>query len=159
MNYKHLFAIHKHLLKREMPDDLIPIFFDYLGDLNETVEDLTNQHCWYKITYDDIDYFRNDQYKLVKSWCRKHGGHYCSICHKVYDIRATWEFKQHCRGNVHNRNLKNDKNLAPPTKDEIFKAMKHKYTHFWIHSVQSDQRTKPKRQIRTLLAEKINPFK
>ena len=116
MNYKHLFTIHRQLLKRDIPDDLMPVFFEYLGDLNETLDDLTNQNCWYKITYDDIDYIRNQQDKLVKMWQRRHGGHYCLVCKKVYDIRATWEFKQHCRGKVHTRNLKKDDNFDPPNK-------------------------------------------
>ena len=159
MNYKHLFAIHKQLLKHEMPDDLIPLFFDYLGDLNETVHDMINQHCWWRITYDDTDFILAQNNKLARTWSRTHGGHYCTICDKIYDIRATWEFKQHCRGRVHKRNLEKDKNSGPPTKDQILKAMKHKYHSFYIHVLESLHRTKPKRQITTLLAEKINPFK
>ena len=119
MNHRHLFAIHKQLLRRNIPDDLMPIFFDYLGDLNESVDDLTNKHCWYKITYDDTEYFRTHDDKLVKSWCRKRGGHYCNVCNKVYDIYVSWEFKQHCRGKVHCRNIiKKKKNKIQPSQQK-----------------------------------------
>ena len=158
MNYKHIFAIQKQLLKQNVPEDVIPLFFEYIGDLKETPNDLINKQCFYKITHDDIEYCRNSQNKLVKTWKRVYAGHYCTICEKIYDIQQKWEFKKHCKGNVHKRNINKNENTSPPTKKEILEALKHKYVSFWIHDLESKHKKNPKRQIRTILCEKINPY-
>ena len=47
--YKKISTIQNCLYDNDVPTDLHSIFFDFYGDLDESVDDLNNKHCFYKI--------------------------------------------------------------------------------------------------------------
>ena len=49
--FKHTLALNRALIRQDVPDDLIPIFFQYVGDFKETPDDLINKHCWSRMEY------------------------------------------------------------------------------------------------------------
>ena len=94
-NYKNLFTISRSLLKNNIPDDLIPIFFEYLGNLNESVTDLKNKHCWAEIKYYDLD----DKFDRTF-------GHYCFCCNELYLLHTDTQLKRHALSKNHIKKLK-----------------------------------------------------
>ena len=144
-HYKKLFAIHKQLLKREIPEDVIPLFFEFLGDLNETPSDLDNKHCFYEVTYEKPYYLTDG--KTVFTTIEYELGYYCNVCNKILLVKTEKQLKLHCRSNVHCRNLRtysgkppqmhrvqeqfqlknfNWNRYSPRTKKEIAKSVKIK---------------------------------
>ena len=101
-HYKKLFTIHRELLKRKIPDDIVPIFFDYLGEnLDETGEDLINRHCFYEVKCKE----KYKSYRQIKYHTYKFG-HYCQVCDKIYKIRLPNQFLSHKNSSMHQKKLK-----------------------------------------------------
>ena len=77
----------------------------------------------------------------------------------MYNIRDQWEFKQHCRGNCHKKNLiKRRDTYIEPTRSELLNAVLKKYSMFVMWRFHSQNRKKAKRQIVSIQSEKIKPF-
>ena len=128
IDYKLIFTIQRQLLKRSIPDDLIPTFFEYIGNPNETGYDLANKYCFYEVYYDKI--VQRPQYKFLvygENWLF---GHYCSICNKLYEFEQPNQFWKHIRGSVHTRKI--EKNPYPKEVElETIKTLfKKKYWPF-----------------------------
>ena len=124
-HYKKFFTIQRQLLKCEIPEDLIPIFFDYLGKLDETVEELDNKHCFYKITHD----------KDAKA-PDTHFGTYCNVCKKVMFLKTPKQLHLHCTSKGHRNHYKSYKGFSPrmyEIQHEIitkhYRWMKYRYKH------------------------------
>ena len=128
--YKLLFKIHKELLKQSMPDDLIPIFFDYLGKLDETADDLINKRCFHSIHYEHPSVF-------IKTALF---GHYCSVCDKIYMIFAPHQFTNHCKSKIHHTNLKNNKYIEP-NDIRIRQLVYNKHPKMWQWKPKLKERT------------------
>ena len=111
--YNYIFAINKGLLKRNVPEDLIPTFLDYVGDPRERREDLCNKFCFYGIVID----FKRCKNVLF--------GYYCNVCEKVYLLESPCEFKKHIKGSFHKKRLRNYSE-EPPKDEKIYKAVFHK---------------------------------
>ena len=124
MNYKKIFTIHRHLLKNDMPDDLIPIFFEYLGDIDETVEELKNRHCFYEVQC--LWHVANKIFQR----CRI--GYYCKLCEKMYMIQTQSQFKAHLNSVYHRKQLKcgKDYKLTPPTVNDMEYWLKLKHPQY-----------------------------
>lgn len=105
-NFKKIFLINKFLMKHEMPEDLVPTFFYYLGDTDETAIDLENKHCFYAAKYDDATYNKNVLF-----------GHYCTYCDKLYLLYSNAQLKQHSRSKYHQKMLLNK--MRPITRVSI----------------------------------------
>ena len=65
MNFRKLFVITREFQKHDMYDDLIQLALEFLGDLDETVEELRNKHAFVRIE---------------TSITHKIFGHYCHHC-------------------------------------------------------------------------------
>ena len=102
-HYKKLFTIQKCLRQHNVPDDLIPIFFQYLGDLNETEVDLINKYCFYKVCYDD-PYFRPNG--TIFTTIHTHLGYYCNVCERILKYKSHKQLKNHIKIKSHQNNIK-----------------------------------------------------
>ena len=130
-HYKKLFAIHKQLLKHEIPEDVIPLFFEYLGRLNETAEDLDNKHCFYTVYYKK-PYYKPDGKTLFTS-IKYEFGHYCNVCKKIYLVRTPKQLKLHCKSKGHSSNLELY-NGAPPKMHNVRNQFVMKDFHWGRYS-------------------------
>ena len=107
--YKTIKAIQQGLYENDVPDDLFDMMFQFYGDFDETIDDLINKHCFYKI--------------LCSSFIRELKGYYCSVCNKFLEFRTTKQLKRHTLCKSHRIRLqKYIKNEKQPTKDEIRKC-------------------------------------
>ena len=118
-HYKKFFIIQKQLLKHNVPEDVIPIFFDYLGKLDETLDDLDNKHCFYEITCNNDD---------------THFGTYCNVCEKILFLKTPKQLHLHCASKGHRNHLGCYRGLSPQMhriKHEIvtkhYRWMKYRY--------------------------------
>lgn len=107
--YKTIKAIQQGLYDNDVPDDLFDMIFEYYGDFDETIDDLINKHCFYKI--------------LCSSLIQELKGYYCSVCNKFLEFRTTKQLKRHCNCKEHRKKLKQHSVLDRKiTKDEIRKC-------------------------------------
>ena len=81
--------IHKSLLLNEVSDDIVPIIFDYLGDVKESPVDLVNRFSCKLICSKTADN------KLVVR------GHYCTVCDKYLRLRTKKALARHIRSDGH----------------------------------------------------------
>ena len=49
MNYRKFFVITREFQKKHMPDDLMQLAFEFLGDIDESVSDMINKHAFVRI--------------------------------------------------------------------------------------------------------------
>ena len=68
MSYRKLFTITRELQKKRVPDDLMQLIFEYVGDLNETSDELIDKHAFYRIE----DLISGKTY-----------AHYCKCCEQI----------------------------------------------------------------------------
>ena len=99
--YRHIFAINKALLKRNIPEDLIPTILEFVGDPTETREDLCNKFAFYEIVID----FKRCENCLF--------GYYCNVCEKVYLLESPCEFRKHINASFHKKKLIDYSEEAP----------------------------------------------
>lgn len=112
--YKTIKAIQQGLYDNDVPDDLFDLIFDYYGDLNETVDDLINKHCFHKI--------------LCSSLIQELKGYYCSVCHKFLELKTMKQLKRHCSCHEHRTKLQNHLDVEQKyTKDDIRKCCADKW--------------------------------
>lgn len=116
-----------------MPDDLIPIFLDYTGDINQTPEELENSHCFFKVEYDG-HYF--DGMLTIRD-CTF--GHYCAICKKLYLLRGPAGLKRHIKSANHQSMFKRrGYRWRPPAKNDIIHwFIKKNYRYRCLNDVDS----------------------
>ena len=91
MNYKKLFAITRQLQRREMPDDLMQLTLEFVGDLNETRKDLRHKHLFCQI--------RNSV--TGEKYC-----HYCKSCDQILMYKTSAGLRHHVKSNKHCTNTK-----------------------------------------------------
>lgn len=114
MNYNKLFCIQKELYKHSIPDDLVPIFFDYIGDLDETSIDLINKRCFWKIEYKHPTLFKNYYFRL---------GYYCNVCNKILQHTSVKQLKNHTKTKTHHVTLyENKKNFEADLELKLYKV-------------------------------------
>ena len=102
-HYNRFFAIQRQLHKYSMPEDLVPIVFDYLGKLNETYDDLINKRCLWLIDYEDtLPFYMSKPY-------RQEMGHYCNVCNKVLFVLNENQLKRHLKSLEHKKTIKHMK--------------------------------------------------
>ena len=132
IDYKKLFVIHKHLLKNHIPDDLMLLFFEYIGDLNESVSDLVTKHCFYIVRYKYPYLIAPKEHYMVE----RVFGHYCNLCKKLYIMQSPAQIRHHIRSNIHRFNLKHwDKIPAGrPTQLQMVLAFKNKHYNWYTWS-------------------------
>ena len=84
------------------------MMFQFYGDFDETIDDLINKHCFYKI--------------LCSSLIQELKGYYCSVCDRFLELKTRKQLKRHCKCKKHRINIKNHLTHKQPTKDEIRKC-------------------------------------
>lgn len=126
-NYKYIFAIHRALLKRDIPDDLMPIFFEYIGNPTETFDDLINKWCFYQISYNSP---RTSLITKKIRYERFSFGHYCSVCDKIYFIFTGSQFRNHIQSRIHQKCIKKYQHAIPILKN-IEYLFKFKSRTYW----------------------------
>ena len=93
-NFKKVLRIHKSLLLYDLPDDIIPLIYEYLGDLDENIIDMYNNHCFYGIYH-----CGDEDYKYVI-------GHWCNICKLHLQLRTEKSLNRHIISQNHNYHLR-----------------------------------------------------
>ena len=112
--YKTIKAIQKGLYDNNVPDDLFDIIFDYYGDFDETIDDLTNKHCFYKI--------------LCSSFIQELKGYYCSVCHKFLELKTIRQLKRHTLCKEHRTKIRNYLDVEQKyTKNDMSKCCAEKW--------------------------------
>ena len=125
MDYKKVFTIHKYLIRNEIPDDLMPIIFEYIGNLDESVEDLINHWCFHQLIMDEPLFSCRDG-KIIYIG-NTIFGFYCSVCQKIYKFQYHRQLREHLEGNVHRFNIKYEPYPKPLTSAEFNLHFKYKY--------------------------------
>ena len=92
--YKKISTIQNCLYDNNVPTDLHSIIFDYYGDLDESVEDLMNKHCFYQIN--------------CSSFIQRLRGYYCQICNKFLEVKSMRQLQRHINSVEHRHNLQDD---------------------------------------------------
>ena len=105
--YKTVKTIQNCLYNYDVPTDLYDIFFDYYGDINESVDDLNNKHCFKIIT--------------CSSFVRRVRGYYCCICNNFLEVKSTKQLKRHIRSKEHCLNLEYDYDFSTSITDDDIK--------------------------------------
>ena len=131
MNYKKLFIIQRELIKQGMPDDLLPLFFSYIGDLDETAIELANKHCFFEIIC--------LMHLTGKKFYRYKLGHYCGICKKLYLIKCKSQMKSHLNSTHHKRKLEFGAKLQTPVTQDLTYWLKMKHPQYSLLSVKEKQ--------------------
>ena len=112
-----------------MPDDLVPIFLDYLGDVYQSPKDLENSNCFFKVEYEP--YYWNRTL-----------GHYCAICKKLYLLKGTAGLKRHLKSAFHQSMFKKrGYKWIPPSKKEIHYWFKKKHYRYRCWDTDTKTRT------------------
>ena len=86
MNFRKLFVITREFQKRDMPDDLMQLTLEFLGDIDESVEELRNKHAFVRIE---------------TSITGKTFGHYCQHCRSFFSYKTNKGLARHCNSNYH----------------------------------------------------------
>ena len=133
MTYKHIFATEQELINRNVPDDLIPIFFDYLGEPTETSLDLSNKHCLYRVDYTAPTIINGE----LRAMTDITFGHYCCLCDKLYLMESDAQILRHMKSRIHNKNLRKNE-PCNPTEKKIKYFFKLKY-FWWFCKPQREQ--------------------
>ena len=110
IDYRKLFVITRELQKKNMPDDLMQLTLEFVGDLNESCEDLMNKYAFCKIS--------NVVTKTTY-------GHYCYYCDRVLWFKTRKGLMRHVKSWIHEDNLENKK--MRKSKMGIIKMFKRKY--------------------------------
>lgn len=110
-DYKRIFRIAKHLRYHNLPEDLIQEIFEFVGEINESIDDLKNSHSFTQF------FHKNTQI------CH---GTYCHYCHKVYFVTSAKHLARHIRSRAHSENLKQDV-FHTPSHNEMISLFKAKY--------------------------------
>ena len=108
MDYRKLFVITRELQKKLMPDDLMQLTFEFVGDLNETVEELSDKHLFYRIE----DLISGKTY-----------AHYCSCCDIILCYKTSKGLARHCESNCHKK-MKEHLPTQKPKKSQIINEFK-----------------------------------
>lgn len=151
MDYKKLFKIQKSLLKNDIPDDLMPIIFEYLGDLNESVDELRNKHAFYKITGNYVARINWIGSTQIIDWKPYTPGHFCNVCQKFYLIHSPAQIRNHINNDYHKKQLKLNK--YPIDYIDTSKLKKQYKIKDWRFKWESEYRKK--KIIESLCWEKI----
>ena len=116
MDYRKLFVITRELQKKRVPDDLMQRIFEYVGDLNETSEELQDKHAFCRIE------------NLITG---KTYMHYCYYCDLVLCYKTNKGLARHCDSQTHKYFTKNVKKKT--TRKEIIDKIKSIYmwSSFW----------------------------
>ena len=117
MDYRKLFVITRELQKKRVPDDLMQLIFEYVGDMNETSEDLNNKYAFCRIE------------NLITG---KTYMHYCFYCDLLLCYKTNKGLARHCDSQSHKYLTK--KNLKKKTSvEEIVDKIKTVYmwSNFW----------------------------
>lgn len=93
-NFKKILRIHKSLLLHDLPDDIIPDIFEYTGDLNESINDMYNNNCFYAVVSK-----RSNGSKIPR-------GHWCHICGRYLQLKSSRQLYRHIISSKHKTLLK-----------------------------------------------------
>ena len=88
MDYRKLFVITRELQKKRVPDDLMQLIFEYVGDMDETIDELQNKHVFYRIE------------NLITG---KTYAHYCSCCDQTLCYKTNKGLARHCQSIYHQK--------------------------------------------------------
>ena len=121
-SYKHIFIIQRQLLKQSVPYDLLPVFFNFLGNVTETQTDLINENCLFRIVC------------AYKGYETVHFGTYCNHCNKMYDIYTNGQYNRHFKSKNHCKNLKINPYPDNPNINNIRLIFLDKFYRFYSYS-------------------------
>ena len=107
MNYRKLFVITREMQKKRMPDDLMQLTFEFIGDLDETLEELKNKHVFSRIQ------------NLISG---KTYAHYCHCCDRILMFKTSKGLMRHVESNGHE--WMNEYEYKRATRDEIKQTFK-----------------------------------
>ena len=91
MNYKKLFVITRQLQRREMPDDLMQLTLEFVGDLDEKRKELRHKHAFCRI----------DNLVTGVTIC-----HYCKHCKIILMYKTNAGLSNHVKSNKHRMNTR-----------------------------------------------------
>ena len=115
-----ILRVYKSLVVRDIPDDVIDLILEFIGDISETDVELVNKRCTHKVNQRSVAKDRN------KSWI--YGGHLCTICERYLALKTQRGMQRHFNSQAHQfklaQHLKNSKILPTAEKDlfEMWKA-------------------------------------
>jgi hypothetical protein len=116
--FRTILRIHKSLLLHDIPDDIMPIIFDYLGDVSETPIELTNKHCFILVCY-KCPYHRALASK----------GHYCLLCNRILELHSKKSLYRHVNSKYHKQQLLQDPDTSVDS-DAIKQAVLQRYSSY-----------------------------
>ena len=93
-NFAKILRIHKSLLLHDIPDDIIPEIFEYTGDLDESINDMYNNNCFYAVVSK-----RSNGSRLTR-------GHWCHICGRYLQLKSNKQLYRHIISSKHKELLK-----------------------------------------------------
>lgn len=113
MNYKKLFVITRQFQKRQTPDDIMQLMLEFVGDLDETRNDLRHKHAFCRVE-DRI---------TGRTYC-----HYCKHCEQILMYKTNSGLSCHVKANQHRKstNKLTRKELKQQTRKKIMKNF-HRY--------------------------------
>ena len=133
--YKKLFKIHRELMKYHIPDDIVPIIYEYIGNLNESEIDLANKWCFYIVKH-NRDFHDRLTNKFLYTKENVILGYYCTVCGKIYKFEYPSQFNTHTNGSYHKNRLKKiHYDPLDPTLKQIQVCFSSKHPYFWRLSI------------------------
>ena len=90
MDYKKLFVIVKEFCKKDMPDDLMQLTLEFVGDLDESGNDLIHKHSFLQLK----------TFGTGTVLCS-----YCKLCNRILCMKSQKELARHVKAKCHQDNI------------------------------------------------------
>ena len=91
MNFQKVFTVTRQLERNNIPLDLIQLTLEFVGDLNETVDDLVNKHVFSRI---EESIYEHDI------------AFYCHACNTILFYKTNKGLSRHIESVAHKHNAK-----------------------------------------------------
>lgn len=95
-NNQCVIRVYKSLLLNDIPDDVTSLVLDFTDNITETVEQLANKRCMYKVIKPAVCTHRHWFYK----------GSLCTICKSYKCFKSKHAINTHFNSKTHKKNLK-----------------------------------------------------